>query len=196
LKNNYFIEKVSRAKPLKKDDYIVLAKLLISIFPQYYNCFRCNNKNIISAVIFLLKKKSNTEFKKIYIVRRDRKIIAVATLVNFHDLKSVKTEGFRDNLRFMKLAEINLKKLKILKNSFQIIKEKGLYITRFGVHKNFWGKDNISKNLMNFIFNHERTNLIAHVYRKNTRAVNFYKNNDFLFLKSKKSFLQIVKKFE
>ena len=195
MTNNYYIEKVTRAKPLKKDDYFVLAKLLISIFPQYYNCFRCNNKNIIRAVIFLLKKRLNTEFKKIYIVRRDRKIIAVATLVNFGDLKSVKTDGFRDNLRFMKLAEINLKKLKILKNSFQIIKDKGLYITRFGVHKKFWGKDNISKNLMNFIFNHERSNLIAHVYKKNIRAVNFYKNNDFLFFKSKKDFLQIVKKF-
>jgi len=195
LKNNYYFGKITRANPLKKNDYYDLAKLLISIFPQYYDCFRCKNKNIINAVIYLLKKRSNTEFKKIYFVRRDRKIIAVATLVNFRDLKSVKMYGFRDNLRFMKLSEINLKKLKILKNSFQIIKDKGLYITRFGVHKNFWGKDNISKNLMNFIFNHERSNLIAHVYKKNIRAVNFYKKNDFLFFKSKKSFLQIVKKF-
>ena len=196
MRNNYYIEKVTRTKPLKKDDYFVLARLLILIFPQYYNCFRCNNKNIIRAVIYLLKKRSNTEFKKIYIVRKDRKIIAVATLVNFRDLNTVKMDCFRNNLRFIKLSEINLKKLKILKNSFQIIKDKGLYITRFGVHKNFWGKDNISKNLMNFIFNHEKKNLIAHVYKKNTRAVNFYKNNNFLFFKSKKSFLQIVKKFQ
>jgi hypothetical protein len=195
LKNNYNIEKVTRVNPLKKNDYFDLAELIISTFPQYYNCFRCNYKNIINTVIYLLKKRSNTEFKKIYIVRKDRKIIAVATLVNFRDLNTVKMDCFRNNLRFIKLSEINLKKLKILKNSFQIIKDKGLYITRFGVHKNFWGKDNISKNLMNFIFNHERSNLIAHVYKKNIRAVNFYKNNDFLFFKSKKSFLQIVKKF-
>jgi len=195
LKNNYYIEKVTRANPLKKDDYFDLAKLLISIFPQYYDCFRCKNKNIINAVIYLLKKKSNTEFKKIYIVRRDRKIVAVATLVNFRDLKSVKMYGFRDNLRFIKLSEIDLKKLKILKNSFQNIKDKGVYITRFGVHKQFWGKHNISKNLINFILNHEKNNLIAHVYKKNIRALNFYKKNNFLFFKSNKDFLQIIKKY-
>ena len=195
MKNNYYIEKVTRANPLKKDDYFDLAKLLISIFPQYYDCFRCKNKNIINAVIYLLKKKSNTEFKKIYIVRRDRKIVAVATLVNFRDLKSVKMYGFRDNLRFIKLSEIDLKKLKILKNSFQNIKDKGVYITRFGVHKQFWGKHNISKNLINFILNHEKNNLIAHVYKKNIRALNFYKKNNFLFFKSNKDFLQIIKKY-
>ena len=195
MKNNYNIEKVTRVNPLKKNDYFDLAKLLISIFPQYYDCFRCKNKNIINAVIYLLKKRSNTEFKKIYIVRRDRKIVAVATLVNFRDLKSVKMNSFRDNLRFIKLSEIDLKKLKILKNSFQNIKDKGVYITRFGVHKQFWGKHNISKNLINFILNHEKNNLIAHVYKKNIRALNFYKKNNFLFFKSNKDFLQIIKKY-
>ena len=195
MKNNYNIEKVTRVNPLKKNDYFDLAKLLISIFPQYYDCFRCKNKNIINAVIYLLKKRSNTEFKKIYIVRRDRKIVAVATLVNFRDLKSVKMYGFRDNLRFIKLSEIDLKKLKILKNSFQNIKDRGVYITRFGVHKQFWGKHNISKNLINFILNHEKNNLIAHVYKKNIRALNFYKKNNFLFFKSNKDFLQIIKKY-
>jgi ribosomal protein S18 acetylase RimI-like enzyme len=195
LKNNYYFGKITRANPLKKNDYYDLAKLLISIFPQYYDCFRCKNKNIINAVIYLLKKRSNTEFKKIYIVRRDRKIVAVATLVNFRDLKSVKMYGFRDNLRFIKLSEIDLKKLKILKNSFQNIKDRGVYITRFGVHKQFWGKHNISKNLINFILNHEKNNLIAHVYKKNIRALNFYKKNNFLFFKSNKDFLQIIKKY-
>ena len=195
MKNNYYIEKVTRSNPLKRDDYFGLAKLLISIFPQYYNCFRCNNKNIIRTVIYLLKKKSNTEFKKIYIVRKGRKIIAVVTLVNFSYLKSIKLNSFIDNLRFIKLSEINLKKLEILKNSFQIIKEKGIYITRFGIQKKFWGKYNISQNLMDFIYNHEKNNLIAHVYKKNIRAINFYKKNNFLFLQSKKHFLQIVKKF-
>ena len=195
MKNNYYIEKVTRSNPLKRDDYFGLAKLLISIFPQYYNCFRCNNKNIIITVIYLLKKRSNTEFKKIYIARKGRKIIAVVTLVNFSCLKSVKLNSFLDNLRFIKLSEINLKKLEILKNSFQIIKEKGIYITRFGIQKKFWGKYNISQNLMDFIYNHEKNNLIAHVYKKNIRAINFYKKNNFLFFKSKKHFLQIVKKF-
>ena len=195
MKNNYYIEKVTRSNPLKRDDYFGLARLLISIFPQYYNCFRCNNKNIIRAVIYLLKKKSNTEFKKIYIVRKDRKIIAVVTLVNFSYLKSIKLNSFIDNLRFIKLSEINLKKLEILKNSFQIIKEKGIYITRFGIQKKFWGKYNISQNLMDFVYNNEKNNLIAHVYKKNIRAINFYKKNNFLFFKSKKYFLQIVKKF-
>ena len=195
MKNNYNIEKVTRVNPLKKNDYFDLAKLIISTFPQYYNCFRCNYKNIINTVIYLLKKRSNTEFKKIYIVRRGKKIIAAATLVNFRILKIVKMNSFRDNLRFIKLSEIDLKKLKILKNSFQNIKDKGVYITRFGVHKQFWGKDNISKNLMNFIFNHEKSNLIAHVYKKNIRALNFYKKNNFLFFKSNKDFLQIIKKY-
>ncbi len=195
MKNNYNIEKVTRVNPLKKNDYFDLAKLIISTFPQYYNCFRCNYKNIINTVIYLLKKRSNTEFKKIYIVRRGKKIIAAATLVNFRILKIVKMNSFRDNLRFIKLSEIDLKKLKILKNSFQNIKDKGVYITRFGVHKQFWGKDNIGKNLMNFIFNHEKSNLIAHVYKKNIRALNFYKKNNFLFFKSNKDFLQIIKKY-
>ena len=195
MKNNYNIEKVTRVNPLKKNDYFDLAKLIISTFPQYYNCFRCNYKNIINTVIYLLKKRSNTEFKKIYIVRRGKKIIAAATLVNFRILKIVKMNSFRDNLRFIKLSEIDLKKLKILKNSFQNIKDKGVYITRFGVHKQFWGKDNISKNLTNFIFNHEKSNLIAHVYKKNIRALNFYKKNNFLFFKSNKDFLQIIKKY-
>ena len=153
MKNNYYIEKVTKSNPLKRDDYFGLAKLLISIFPQYYNCFRCNDKNIIRTVIYLLKKRSNTEFKKIYIARKGRKIIAVVTLVNFSCLKSVKLNSFVDNLRFIKLSEINLRKLEILKNSFQIIKEKGIYITRFGIQKKFWGKYNISQNLMDFIYN-------------------------------------------
>ena len=41
----------------------------------------------------------------------------------------------------------------------------------------------------------KKNNLIAHVYKKNIRAINFYKKNNFLFLQSKKHFLQIVKKF-
>ena len=100
MKNNYYIEKVTKSNPLKRGDYLGLAKLLISIFPQYYNCFRCNDKNIIRTVIYLLKKRSNTEFKKIYIARKGRKIIAVVTLVNFSCLKSVKLNSFVDNLRF------------------------------------------------------------------------------------------------
>ena len=176
--NSIYFEKFKFNKYYKNIDSIDIAKLFIKAAPKYYSFFY--KKNIIKNIVYNLKNK-NSEFKNIYYIRKEKKIIGAASLIKFLNRNSV---NIFDKKNF-KYTKKNINSFKKYINSFshKFIKLKNYksasYISRLAISKKYYGKDQIASRLLLFIIKNEKKNLTLHVNRKNKRAINFYRKNNF-----------------
>ena len=124
-------------------------------------------------------------------MKLDNNIIGIATIVNSKKLKISKILGFLKIVNSLGIKKVYKQKINNLKNSFPQIKSSSPYLTRFGVSQNFRGKKNYSSLFIKKILKSEKNKLIAHVNKKNIRAVNFYLKNNFKIIDKEKKFYQI-----
>lgn len=193
--NKIYFEKFKFNKYYKNIDLIDIAKLFIKAAPKYYSFFY--KKNILKNIVYNLKNK-NSEFKNIYFIRKDKKIIGVATLIKFLNRNSINVFE-KENFKYTKKNVNSFKKyIDSFSNKFIKLKnyKSSLYISRFAISKKYYGKDQIASRLLLFIIKNEKKNLTLHVNRENTRAINFYRKNNFKIFNDSKYHLQAFFKFK
>ena len=174
-------------------DYLELSKLSYDILPEFYNCFKCSKKKMLKIIINLFKKP-NSEFNKCYIFWKKKEIVGLISLINSRKILKAQLIGLKEILINLNKKEIKNKKLEKLKKNFQILKNHGLYITRIGIKKKYFGKYGLSNFLLQTLLRNEKYNIVAHVNRRNIRAIKYYKKNNFKFFPTKKLFLFIEHK--
>jgi hypothetical protein len=77
--NKIYFEKFKFNKYYKNIDLIDVAKLFINAAPKYYSFFYKNN--ILKNIVYDFKNNNSKNSKNIYFIRKDKKIIGVASLV-------------------------------------------------------------------------------------------------------------------
>jgi ribosomal protein S18 acetylase RimI-like enzyme len=177
--NKIYFEKFKFNKYYKNIDLIDIAKLFINAAPKYYSFFYKNN--ILKNIVYDFKNKNSKNSKNIYFIRKDKKIIGVASLVKFLNRNNINSFD-KKNFKYTKKNINSFKKyINSFSNKFIKLKnyKSSLYISRFAISQKYYGKDQIASRLLIFIIKNEKKNLTLHVSRENTRAINFYRKNNF-----------------